>query len=64
VCLAKEDSKYDIKIPPENGCYVYGLYLEGANWNEEDLKLEEQKPKVLFSNMSNIYFLPMTDKEL
>jgi len=54
--LAKKDPNYDITTPPENGCYCYGLYLEGAKWNDDELKLEESEPKILFSEMCYIYF--------
>ena len=26
---------------PDNGCYIKGLYLEGAGWNNKDGVLEE-----------------------
>ena len=26
-------SHIDIKEKPEEGCYIYGMYLEGAKWN-------------------------------
>lgn len=62
--LAKEDPNHDVNVSPENGCYVYGLYIECAKWNEADMKLDESEAKVLYSSMCSIYFQPMTDKEL
>lgn len=41
----------DVLNPPEEGVYVYGLYLEGATWEKRGMKLTESKPKVLFENM-------------
>jgi len=35
-------------IPPE-GVYIYGLYLEGAGWDKNQVKLVESLPKVLFA---------------
>jgi len=30
------------------GVLIHGLYLEGANWNKTDKRLEESLPKDLF----------------
>ena len=32
--------------PPEEGFYVHGLYLEGCQWDEQQLQLQESSPKV------------------
>ena len=31
----------------EAGCYVHGLYMEGAGWDAERMQLKKQEPKVL-----------------
>ncbi len=36
----------DIVDIPENGCYISGLYLEGASWDIEKKCLCRQMPKV------------------
>ncbi|XP_062835458.1 dynein axonemal heavy chain 5 isoform X2 [Anolis carolinensis] len=54
VVLCNEVTKWmkdDITIPPSEGVYVYGLYLEGAGWDKRNMKLIESKPKVLFEPM-------------
>jgi len=46
--------------PPEDGAYTHGLFIEGARMNE-DLKLDEALPKVLFAPMSVVVLKPVTD---
>uniref|UniRef100_A0AAR2IQT9 AAA+ ATPase domain-containing protein n=1 Tax=Pygocentrus nattereri TaxID=42514 RepID=A0AAR2IQT9_PYGNA len=43
--------KDDITQPPQEGVYVYGLYLEGAGWDRRNCRLTDSKPKVLFEMM-------------
>merc|ERR1719482_2161652 len=47
-------------VPPEDGAYTHGLYLEGARFSsdEGELKLMESLPKVLFAPMSCIMLKP------
>ena len=45
--------------PLESGCYVSGLYLEGASWDTDKGILRTQDPKVLVEELPimqvNIY---------
>ncbi|XP_060727240.1 dynein axonemal heavy chain 5 [Tachysurus vachellii] len=43
--------KDDITVPPQEGVYVYGLYLDGASWDRRNCRLLDSKPKVLFEMM-------------
>lgn len=36
------------KDKPEDGAYVYGLFIEGSKWNINSMKLDESDPKVYF----------------
>ena len=41
------------KAPSDDGCYIEGLYLEGAGWDFENSTLCRQEPKKL------VYELPL-----
>jgi len=33
---------------PQEGCYIHGLFLEGAGWSRGERRLEDSNPKELF----------------
>ncbi|XP_078069648.1 dynein axonemal heavy chain 8-like [Mustelus asterias] len=45
----------EIKIPPPEGVYIYGLYLDGAGWDRRNIRLTESTAKVLFTMLPVIY---------
>eukprot|EP00743_Colponemidia_sp_Colp-15_P005816 GILK01006251.1.p1 GENE.GILK01006251.1~~GILK01006251.1.p1 ORF type:complete len:1675 (+),score=351.95 GILK01006251.1:567-5027(+) len=50
VIINTEVTKYekdDVKNRPEDGVYIYGLFLDGAAWDKKNMKLIEAPPKVL-----------------
>ncbi|XP_064611990.1 dynein axonemal heavy chain 5-like isoform X2 [Liolophura sinensis] len=47
--------KDEIIQPPNEGVYVYGLYIEGAGWDRRGCKLIEPKPKILFEPLPIIH---------
>lgn len=52
-------SQEDVTVAPEDGVYVYGLYLEGARWDKESGRLAEMSPGVLFDYMPCIWLEPV-----
>lgn len=32
-----DESNQDEQDEEEDGCYIHGLWIEGANWNDENL---------------------------
>jgi len=51
-------SESQIKTKPDFGAYVRGMYLEGAAWDEENLCLRKQDPKVLVVALPVIEIIP------
>ena len=44
---------------PDDGCYIHGLFLEGARWDARARILEESKPKQLYTSLPPMHFLPV-----
>ena len=49
--IMMEESVEQLTAKPTDGCYLYGLFLEGARWDRLDLGLVEPKPKVSTDTM-------------
>ncbi|XP_067841426.1 dynein axonemal heavy chain 8-like [Heptranchias perlo] len=47
--------KDEVKIPPQEGVYIHGLYLDGAGWDRRNARLTESTAKVLFTVLPVIY---------
>lgn len=61
--MIDESSKeFDMNVTPADGCYIHGLYFEGARWNTEDKYIDESLPKILTSRIPFIWLLPTEEK--
>jgi len=51
-----------LKMPPSEGVYIHGLFLEGCSWDRKDGKMIESHPKELFTPMPVILVTAVTSK--
>ena len=42
-----------------SGCYISGLYLEGAIWDQENQCLQKSLPKVLIEELPILRIIPI-----
>lgn len=49
--VISDPKAYDTNIHPDDGAYIYGMYLEGCRWDADKGKeyLAESHPKVLYT---------------
>ena len=44
---------------PDDGCYITGLFMEGARWDEAAHTVGESRPKELFTSFPVIWLKPV-----
>jgi len=63
VLSAYSDPKRELTEPPEDGVYIYGLFLEGARWDRAMEKLQDSRPKELFIELPPFWFCPQKNRK-
>ncbi|CAJ1051390.1 LOW QUALITY PROTEIN: dynein heavy chain 1%2C axonemal [Xyrichtys novacula] len=53
----------EITEKPNTGCYIHGLFLEGARWDDNEGQLTESRPKELYTDMAVIWFIPKANRK-
>merc|ERR1719188_444959 len=46
-------------VKPETGCYVYGLFMDGARWDDNQGCIAESYPKVLTDVIPYMHWIPV-----
>ena len=62
--VVNDEKATDLTKYPDDGVYVYGLFVEGCRWNEEKAALDESLPKVLYTKMKSIHIIPKKKTEI
>lgn len=53
----------EILSSPEDGMYIYGLFLDGCRWDDEKRMLADSKLGELYADMPVIHFIPVINPE-
>ena len=61
--ITKDSKENDVNKPPIDGCYIYGLFIDGARWDEDLKCLNESLPKVLYSRVPYVLLLPTNNRK-
>lgn len=56
-------SVHELTRRPEQGCYIHGLFLEGARWDPVFFQLTESRPKELYTEMAVIWLVPVPNRK-
>jgi len=62
--VTQHEDESDILEVPEDGCFVRGLYLEGAGWDRSRSQLKRQDPKVLVVPLPVLQVTPIEAAKL
>ena len=52
-----------VTVKPDNGCYVYGMFLEGARWNYKTHNLDHSKNRELYTDVPLIHMIPVVNRK-
>lgn len=58
------ESYQELKEPPEDGCYIRGMFAEGARWDYTRHLLADSRPKELFTDMPVIWLIPASNRQV
>ena len=55
-------TRSELTESPEDGCYIDGLFIEGAAFDVDKMEIAESKPKELFTDMPAIWLVPVANR--
>ena len=61
--VTEYDRSEQVVRPPKEGCYMHGLFLEGAAWSKGDISLVESTPKVLYVPLPVLFCTAVTKSQ-
>jgi dynein heavy chain len=60
----KVKDETELTTAPDDGVYIYGLFLDGARWDKDRHVISESRPKVLNDIMAPMHFKPAKQLEI
>jgi dynein heavy chain, axonemal len=61
--VVRDDLTTDETSGPEDGCYITGLFMEGARWDDQRHVIGESRPKELFTQFPVVWLQPEQHRE-
>ena len=67
-CISFEFSFQDtldatqVQSKPDDGCLIYGMFLEGAKWDYKKHLMSHSSPKELFSDLPPVHLVPIANR--
>jgi dynein heavy chain len=61
--IPEHSKENDVTKLPKDGCYVHGLFLDGARWDPDLKCMNESHNKILYSQVPYMLFLPTNQKK-
>ena len=58
---AEEESDVRPEDVPADGVLIYGLFMDGARWNREELIIDDSRPSEIYSRWPVVHFNPTKD---
>lgn len=56
--IMPEENPSEVEESPEDGVYIYGLYMDGARWDRDSQVVADQFPSEMYNKMPLIWFKP------
>lgn len=57
--MVRDDLPRTVAAGPDDGCYISGLFMEGARWDDAAHLVGESRPKELFTSFPIIWLKPV-----
>ena len=57
------ETEEELKESPEDGCYINGLFVEGARWDFVHHNLTESRPKELYTDLPVLWLIPEPNRK-
>lgn len=58
-----KESPEELIARPETGCFIHGLFLEGARWDAQTGLIAESRPKELYTEMAVFWLVPVPNRK-
>lgn len=61
--VVRDDLPRTVAAGPDDGCYITGLFMEGARWDDAAHLVGESRPKELFTPFPIVWLKPVQHRK-